>query len=479
MENYLCQDVLGIIFSKLPFDLKNIFIVNKYCYKTFLLFKKNYCEGNYFLTDIQRTIIDRMIKHLNTYVVEGYQRIYGTPLTDYDKPLIIQANISVGKTAAILAFASKYQGTVVILMPLSVMSQWQNEYMKMYGNNNDNTNNNNNVVGNNSVGSNNNVGNNNNFIILHENYTSNKIIRTCRKYNYNPASIGYKIIAVSSLIKFDLDKIMLHSVVIMDEVHTKGFPALNPKFIGVTASKAVYWKNHCHYQIYDEEETLPRLQEHHIVCNHDQIAQQIAQITSITTGPYLIIGSKTMSTYLGVNYIHYDSSPEVLVKINGLKEDEFAFLEPGNNCTGINLIHIGCVIFIHPTNHINATVIQAKGRVQRVTSKNKLIPLYNIHENQSDILLYKTYLSENDINAYCTKHKLNTLIHLRDKYFFNCIIKKLLARTTFEELDKIKSMYFALLMRIPKTRFDFLARKLSKTLPLSFDTIYYIISKWR
>jgi hypothetical protein len=451
MENYICQDVLGIIFGKLPFDLKNIFIVNKYCYHTFLLFKKNYCEGNYFLTDIQRAIIDRMNTHLETYVVAEYQRIYGTPITDYDKPLVIQANISVGKTAAILAFASKYEGTVVILMPLSVMSQWHNEVKKMYGTNN-------------------------NFIILHKNYTTERMINTCRQYNYNPGSIGYKIIAVSSLIKFDLQKIMLHSVIIMDEVHTKAYPEYNPKFIGVTASKAIRWKD-CHYQIYEEEETLPTLNENHILCSYNEITEKINHITSLCAGPYLLIGDKNIKPYITVDYTNYDRSPDILAKINGMKKDEFAFLEPGNNCTGINLIHIGCVIFIHPTRHLNATVIQAKGRVQRVTSKNRIIPIYNIHLQQNDILLYKTYLSENDMNAYCTKNKLKILQHIRGKYFFDTIIKKLLKLTTFEVLNKVKDMYFALLMRIPKKQFDFLTRKLSKALNISFDSMHWILTK--
>lgn len=444
METYLCEDVLGIIFGQLPYDLKNVFILNKYCYKAFLYFKKSYCVGNYHLTAIQQKIVNQLMEHTND---DNLQK---------DCSLVVQANISVGKTCACLTFAlNRYVGTVVIMLPLSVMSQWHNEIIKMYG-----------------------TTMNNKIIILHENYTPNNIIQKCRYQMYNPSAIGYKVVIVSSLIKTPVEKILSHSVVLMDEVHTRYYPVKHYKFVGVTASKAIMWTNNpnCQYLIYDEEEKLPDLHTNNLVCIKEMINVYITDIMVNQKGPYLIIGHKDFKTHLSMNYIDYDRKPDTLLKINTLQENGVAYLEPGNNCTGINLINISTVIFIYPTNHLNATVIQGIGRVRRVTSKNKEIVLFNLHECQEDIIMYKSYISENEVNKFCDSRKLTLLKHPREKYYMSRVIKAILIVKTMEDLNLIDDIYYALLVRIPKHQFHILYEEFSNKLGMNYISIKNIFN---
>lgn len=437
MEVYLCEDVLGIIFGQLSYDLKNIFIINKYCYKAFLNFKKASCVGNYYLTSIQQKLVNQMVDHIDN---------------NKEQSLIIQSNISTGKTCACLTFAlNKYKGTVVIMVPLSVMPQWHNEIIKMYGNTMHDK-----------------------ITILHENYTKNRLVEKCRANNYNPSCIGYKVIIVSCNIRTSVDVIALHSVVLMDEVHTKHYPIYNCNFIGVTASKAAAWRQHkkCNYIVYEEEEVLPTITEHNVICG-DNVGLHIEDIMVRQKGPYLIIGNAKEASLIPTNYINYDRTPEILTKINNMKEYECAFLEPGNNCTGINLIHINCVLFIHPTTHINATVIQAIGRVKRVTSKNKNIVMYNLHNKKTDIYIYKTYMSENEINQFVTQHHLLTLKYERSKCYIEKVVTELLKRTTYDELDKIEGIYYALLVRLVRYKMHFLIDVFSQKLNIDYHIVKY------
>jgi hypothetical protein len=433
METYLCQDVLGIIFEQLPYDLKHLFLVNKYIYNTFMKYKKTWCEGHYILTSIQQKIINDLNNHTTT---------------PQDKSLIIQAQLSVGKTAAVLAFAFKCTETVVIMMPLSVMPQWYNEILKMYGQQAFEK-----------------------IIILHNNYSKNNLIQKCRRSDYNPAQIGYKIIIISALTKVPPNAIMSHSLLIMDEVHTKSTGIYHPRFIGITASKAVAWVNGSHYHIYSEEEELPQLDVFHYIQETKDLTNTIYEVSLKTKGPYLIICDRLITSSLKLKYILYDRQYETLSKMNQLKETEYALLEPGRNAAGINLINIGCVIFIYPTEHINETVIQSLGRVQRVTSKNKNIMVYNIHKLQNDIYLYKTYLSENEIIQYCQEHHLTILKHIRYKWCLTHFIDNVLKRTTYDVLDQVPNIYYALILRISKRHYHYLYDKLSQYLHLSYDTI--------
>lgn len=446
METYLCEDVLGIIFGHLPYDLKNVFILNKYCYKVFQSFKKNYCVGNYHLTDIQHKMVNQMVEHTS----DNYE--------EKDRSLVIQANISVGKTCACLTFAlNKYAGSVVIMLPLSVMSQWHNEIIKMYGS---------------SM--------NDRIIILHENYTTNGIIQKCRRNNYNPVSIGRKVVIVSSLTKVPIEKMMAHSVVLMDEVHTRYNTVHHYKFVGVTASKAIMWTNNvgCDYVIYEEEEKLPELKTNHVVCTYaSNVGIFLEDIMARSKGPFLVIGDKFYKPYLGTNYVDYDRKPATLLKINTLKENEVAFLEVGNNCTGINLVAISVVIFIYPTDHMNATVIQAIGRVRRVTSKNKEITLYNLHQCQEDMIMYKTYISENEVNKFCDEKKLKLLKHPREKYYMRRVVTELLKYTKIEELDKVDDIYYALLIRLRVNDFTILIDEFNKRLGIRWNLLKSIFRR--
>src|SRR5437868_10107659 len=92
----LVQDVWGIIFTMMPFAAKNLALVNKYFYNTYLLTKKAYATGNYILTTIQKRLIEDMTAHIASQT---------------DLSLIIQSNLSTGKTAGILAFARSEEHT--------------------------------------------------------------------------------------------------------------------------------------------------------------------------------------------------------------------------------------------------------------------------------------------------------------------------------------------------------------------------------
>lgn len=437
MEHYLCEDVLGIIYGQLPYDLKNIFIVNKYCYRAFLNFKKTMCIGNYYLTPIQHKLVNTMLHHLDT---------------NHTQSLVIQSNISTGKTCACLTFAlNKYEGTVVIMVPLSVMPQWHSEIIKMYGNTM-----------------------NDRIIILHNNYIPEKLIKICKNHDYDPASIRYKVVIVSNRIRTHTNNIVKHSVVLMDEVHTKWWPDVNPRFIGVTASKAIMWTTHekCNYVVYEEEEELPSILEHNVICGNN-ITDHIEDIMVRNQGPYLIIGNKNQACYIPTKYIDYDRTPQVLAQMNNMQPHECAFLDPGHKCTGINLTRIQCVIFIFPTTHINATVIQAIGRVRRVTSKNKEISLYHLHQKKNDIYLYKTYLSENEVNQFASQHELKLLKHERSKFYMDKVICALLKYTTYEKLDTIDNIYYALLVRVARTSMDYLINFFGDQLNIKKATVKY------
>ena len=157
--------------------------------------------------------------------------------------------------------------------------------------------------------------------------------------------------------------------------------------------------------------------------------------------------------------------------MNQLKDTEYCILIPGRNAAGINLINIGCVIYIYPTEHINETVVQSLGRVQRVTSKNKNIVVYNIHKNYNDTYIYKTYMSENEIIQYCEEHQLNVLKHIRWKSNLDHFITKLLKYTNHDQLDQVPNIYYALYLRIAKRDYHYLYNKFSTYLNLSYNTI--------
>jgi hypothetical protein len=439
MFEHIYQDILELIYKEIPYDIKNMANVNHFCYNTYKLFKKNHCNGNYYLSKIQNKMINDMNNHITTLK---------------DNSLIIQAQLSVGKTAAILAFAMDiYKGSVVIMVPLSIIAHWYNEIIKMYGNQAFNK-----------------------ILILHDQYTTPKIKQLCRYHYCDPKIVGYKIVIISSLLKISPDHIMKHSLLIMDEVHLRQTGIYNHKFIGVTASKAIAWVDKAYYKIYEDQEILPNITKINIIIKENQLNQEIITITKNKKGPYLIICNKHVKNNLTVNYIFYDRKPETLILINNLKHNEFALITPGNDSTGINLTNINCVIYIYPTSHLNNTVIQSLGRVKRVTSKYKNITLYNLHKTEADSILDKYYIDENEFVKYCKDHKLIILKHIRNKILLTNFISKLLLIKSVEELDNVPNIYYALYLRVSKKNFDHLYDSFSNILYINREKIKILIN---
>jgi len=427
MNNNICSDNLLQIYKLIPFHAKNLALTSKYCYEVFKNNKQQLCTGNYILSSIQEKIINDMMDHVKS---------------DRKQPLIIQSNISTGKTAAILAFSMKYDGTVVIMVPYMIMNHWYLEVNKMYPNND-------------------------NIIVLNNQYNK-KLNSQC--YKHNPSSINKKIIIVSGLIKTSIQEMTTHSLVIMDEVHRKNAKIYgNPKFIGVSASH-VKW-SHCHVNIYQEEEILPTLKHHDILC-YDlmNINNILKNIQNKESGPYLLLCHNKFKNLINIPYIEY----HYLNTIN-LKENDLLLFYPGPNSTGVNLNTIKCIIFIYPCLHMSDTVIQSIGRVTRVTNPNKIIPIYNIHHNREEILLYHSMVSENEILKFCHHHNLNMIVTVRYKDYIIKIIKSLLVYFEFERLLNLNKLYISALFRIQYKDFYKLNKLISNDLNVDIDIINQII----
>ena len=436
MENYVCQDVLGLIYKQLPFHVKNMMLTCKYFYNTFKLLK-NDCVGNYILTTNQIKIIEDMIYHIDH------------PL---GQSLIIQSNLSTGKTAACLAFAlSKYKGTVVIIVPPSIMPQWHNEIIKMY--NSLHT-----IHG--KVG------------IVYANYMDDREMNILRMKDYDPSVFNYKVVIISHHARYNINNLVEHSVVMIDEVHKKSRAYNHSKIIGVTASKAAKWHTAI-YKVYSVEEELPEIMDENLLIT--DIDQSINAIKQKTSGPYLILCSDKYIFDIKSNYIKYNRSVIGLSKANHLQNHESVLLCPERDSTGINLINIKCVIFVYPTKHINETVIQAIGRATRATSKHNNISLYNLHENEEDIILHRSTLSENEIDAFCKERRLRVLKHLRHKYYIVDVIKNLIKASSYERVYNIPPIYFSLLARIIKYDFKILKDVFTQQLNLPLNQINNIL----
>ena len=429
MQNYICQDVLGLIYKQLPFHTKNMMLTCKYFYNTFKLVKKDYCVGNYILTANQINIIEDMIYHIEH------------PL---GKSLIIQSNLSTGKTAACLAFAlSKYKGTVVIIVPPSIIPQWHNEVIKMYDHLTT-------IYG--KVG------------IVYDRYMDSQEMYACRRNDFNPAFNDYKVLIISHYARYDVKSLASHSVIMIDEVHKKQWGHNNSKIIGVTASKAVKWDNSI-YKVYSQEEELPTIESHNLLIT--DINKSIKEIKQKAPGPYLILCSNKYKDEIKLDYIEYTRSVKSLSKMNHLQPHESALLCPEKDSTGINLTNIKTVIFVHPTKHINKTVIQAIGRATRVTSTHQQITLYNLHEKQEDIILHRSTLSENEIDQFCKDNELLTVKYLRPKHTIIFVIQKLIQQSSYALVYKIPPIYFSILARIVKRHFKIIINKFSNMLNLT------------
>ena len=436
----LCQDVIGLIYKKIPFDVKNMMLTCRYFYNTYQFIKKDYCIGNYILTDIQQRMIHDMTEHIN----------YS------DKSLIIQSNISTGKTAACLAFALRYKGTTVMMVPVSIIPHWYNEVIKMYGSLN--------AV---KIG------------IVNENYMSKNEMSIQYQNNYNPSLNGYKVLIISHQAKYfnltltvansNIKLLTKHSVVIIDEVHKKSIRYNEPKVIGVTASKTKW--HTAIYKIYSEEEALPEIKSKNILSFN--INDTITQIKNISPGPYLLLcDDKKM---IKSDYVEYQRDIKSLSKMNNLKPEEVGLLSPSKDATGINLTNIKTIIFVYPTHHMNESVIQAIGRATRVTSKNKEILLYNLHEKEEDIIFHRSTLSENEIISFCKNHQLTMIKNIRNKYQIISIIKAFIDITSFKEVYKVPPIYFTLTARIIKRDFYYLKEIFSQLLTLTEHSTQLIL----
>lgn len=438
MENIICSDVLSLVYQLIPFHAQSLALTSKYCYQVYKQ-SKQIRTGNYILSSIQERIINDIHLHLNSLNDVDYKK----------QPLIIQSNISTGKTAAILAFSMKYEGTVVIMVPFVIMAHWIMEVTKMYGEQDQ-------------------------IIALHADYNK-KLCSKCYKNDYNPASIDKKVIIVSNMIKVNIHHLTKHSIVIMDEVHKKGTRIYdNPKFIGLSASNTSW--GHANIKIYQEEEALPALKHHDIIINDFvKINQMILKIQREEKGPYLLLCCEESVSELTVPYHEYDKTLNTLVNIKSLKSNETLLFCPGPNSTGINLNNFKCIIFVHPCNHMADTVVQSIGRVTRVTNYKKKIPIYNIHKQREEIILYHSMVSENELLKFCGEHGLKINNSKRYKTFALNAIAKLLAHFSMEQLLKVNKLCFTCLLRITIKDFHKIYDMMAKDLKVSPTMIRIII----
>jgi serine/threonine protein kinase len=201
----------------------------------------------------------------------------------------------------------------------------------------------------------------------------------------------------------------------------------------------------------------------------------IKKIMNDNEGPYLILGSKFYLDQNELPHIVYDGTLKTLNKINLMEGNEIAVLAPSRQSTGINLTNIACIIFLEPAMHENNTVIQSIARATRVTSKNNIIKLYNIHYTTSDIFVCKTYVSENDIIKFCNEHNLTRLKHPRNKKYINDIINNLLRYTEYDKLCVIPNIYFALLLHLQKESFQTIRAYFSEALNVPLEIICCIV----
>ena len=438
----LCQDVITLIIKLAPFNIKYICLTNKQFYHAYQSLNRGEKEGNYILTDIQKKIINYMMQHIQD-------------LPFKTNSLVIQAQLSVGKTAAVLAFAiSKVKETVVIQVPSSIIPQWYNEIIKMYGSN---------------------AFEEKRISIAYTKYTTNKYMNQFRASNYNPNQFNLKVLIVSSFIKLNVSELTKHSIVIIDEIHTKNFLGNEPRVIGVTASKLNYTCK-ADLKIYTEEEQLPKLNYKDVTCfDHRKLTNKINEIKAEVKGPYLLICSKHILYHINFNYIHYNKTVTNLNQINTMDDNDMAYICPETNSTGINLTNIGCVIFLYPTHHMRNTVIQAIGRVRRATSKNKEIVVYNVHETVQDIIYNHSCVDENDILKFCQMHQLTLIKHHREKYKTLTLIKNLINESNFNMVNNIPGIYFILYERMSKKQFSFLVNEFSDLLGVKTHKIHDIL----
>ncbi len=423
----ICSDNMLQIYKLIPHHVKNLILSSKYFYNIFKNNKKNICTGNYILSSIQETMIDDMITYTNT---------------PHTEPLIIQSNISTGKTATILAFSMKYNGTVVIMVPRTILNHWLEETIKMYSKNEQ-------------------------IQIIHPQYDK-VIYNQCYKHHFNPISIDKKIIIVSSSIKTNIHTITQHSLVIMDEVHKLGTKIYNNnKFIGLSASHASW--AHAQKNIYMHEEELPNVKSYHMIDSFN-INNTILKIKKTTQGPYLLLCHEKLKSLINTRYIEYNCDTH-----NKMENDDLLLLYPNKYATGINLNYIQCIIFLYPINHLQETIIQSIGRVTRTTNYHKRISLYMIHHNQEEIIYCKSIVNENEVLNFCHRHKLSMIKNRRDKIFLIDIIKQLLKIYTYDVLVKLNPLYYTCLLRIQKKDFDKINHMITQDLNCDVAIINNII----
>lgn len=424
----ICSDNMLQIYKLIPYHVKNLILSSKYFYNIFKNNKKNICTGNYILSSIQETMINDMITYTNT---------------PHTEPLIVQSNISTGKTATILAFSMKYNGTVVIMVPRTILNHWLEETIKMYGKHDQ-------------------------IEIIHPQY--DKIVyNQCSKHHFNPSSIGKKIIIISSSIKTNIHTITNHSLVIMDEVHKLGTKIYNNnKFIGLSASRTAW--SHAHKKIYMHEEQLPSVKPYHMVINSLHINNAILKIKNRTQGPYLLLCHENLKPLINTKYIEYNCDSH-----HKMKKDDLLLLYPNKYATGTNLNYIQCIIFLYPINHLQETIIQSIGRVTRTTNYHKKISMYYIHHNQEEVIYCKSIVNENEILNFCHLHQLAMIKNRRDKNFLIDIIKQLLKIYSDDILVKINPLYYTCLLRIQKKDFDKINQLISHDLNCDIAIINNII----
>lgn len=447
----LCQDVIGILYKLIPFDMQKLALTNKYFYDTYKNYLKVYKQGNYILTPLQQQLINDMKEYYDSKV---------------PKTFIAQMNISCGKTAAAIWFSLNVPSTVVILVPVSIIIQWINELIKLFGMNYQQT---------------------HCIAVLHPDYGTRKLYKKWLLNDYNPKAVDMKVVIASTQSNsYSMRDIVKSSILLIDEIHKTRVPnRFKDKLsyypiIGLTASKATGWGTEkVIYKIYNQQEELPTFNIHHYVMGRDDIGKAINKIKSLVNGPYLIFNSdKMVELEIKHQCIEFEQTMKKLKEINNFEYDETLLINPSKVNAGLNLTSIHCVIFVYPTKHLYATVIQSLGRVTRTTSKYKVIQLYHLHESREQILLQQAMLSENTIEEFFNKNNFKKLANPRYHDNIKYVIENLLFYTTYEKLELIEPIYWTLLTRIPKHQFGFIAEYFSKILGLNYKHVFNILKKY-
>lgn len=404
----LCQDIYSLIFDNNMFDIINLSLTCKYIYNIYLLEKKKYThEGKYILSSCQLNLISEMTHYTHFFNI---------------KPLILQTQPSVGKTAATITFAySKSKEPVVIYVPTHLISQWYQEIINMYG-----------CIP-------------NNILILHKQYTSDDILKNYKCYIYNPRLRGYKIVIACYNDKYPLlyDELNNHLTIVDEIQYIKNLQ--ERRLIGLTSSQIYYNNIHFYYKALSHKELLPNVIYHPVLCSYN-INDHINDIKKLSTGPYMIVINKKLNNMI----------------------DDFIY-DYSDIVEGLNL-HVNCLIFIYPnTQESMNRFIKC---VKRVNNKHRHIHVYHVHQYIEDYIFNKEMIDINDIYIACNKYNIQMVKYNKDIIKF---ISRLIKMTNDKLVLSIPTIYFHILSRIVKKDYPVVLELFSNYLNVSVYRIMDVI----